>query len=178
MDRSMSAGSTLPLGLLLSLATLLSGAWAFGGARNHELPEDTGPVTVLGIPLPDGFESTRDASEQVHLLQTMCMNSYRGLDVQDRPATPGAVVERFAFGHVPSAPEETMATVTTLLVDSGYRVRYVFDQFLEDLGVVVVIVFSPSGDEGYYLLFDYERRLFHPVGPCPTRSPTEQPEAP
>ena len=62
-----------------------------------------------------------------------------------------------------------MERVMAQLVQAGYKIQFVFDQFLTDRGIVIVTVFSPAGEEGYHLLFDYEKRLFHPVGPCPTR---------
>lgn len=168
----------MPLSLFLLVVILHSGALSSGWASSPVHPRGVDDMNMLGIPLPDGFEPTRDASESVYLLQTMCGASYEGLGFRDRPATPSELVERFDFRDAPGAPEQLMETVTALLLDAGYRVQFVFDQFLEDRGIVIVTVFSPSGEDGYYLLFDYEKRLFHPVGPCPTRPRNELPGAP
>jgi len=148
--------------LFLVAALLHLGVMSVGEESNTDHPRYAGNENMLGIPLPHGFEPTRDVSDSVYVLQVYCGPSY----------------ERFEFRDAPGAPEEVMDAVLTLLVDAGYKVQFVFDQFLEDRGIVIVTVFSPSGEEGYHLLFDYEKRLFHPVGPCPTRPRNELPGAP
>lgn len=138
--------------LFLVAAFLHLGGVLSGEAGDAEQARDAGSENMLGIPLPDGFEPTRDVSDSVYVLQVYCGPSY----------------ERFHFKDAPGTSKELMERVMAQLVDAGYRIQFVFDQFLEDRGIVIVTVFSPAGEEGYHLLFDYEKRLFHPVGPCPT----------
>lgn len=139
--------------LFLVVALLHSGVALSGEAGDAEQARDVGSENMLGIPLPDGFEPTRDVSDSVYVLQVYCGPSY----------------ERFHFKDAPGASEELMERVMAQLVHAGYKIQYVFDQFLTDRGIVILTLFSPAGEEGYHLLFDYEKRLFHPVGPCPTR---------
>lgn len=146
---------------LLFLAGATSSAETAVGASEPELPQAAGVGNMLGIRLPEGFEPTRDVSTQVYVLQPVCALAF----------------ERFDFSQAEGAPEEVMEEVLALLVDAGYRIHFVFDQFIDDYGIVLATVFGPS-DDAYNLLFDYEKRLFHPVGPCRTRTIDDLPGGP
>ncbi len=138
--------------LFLIAALLYSAVMSSCQAGNGERLQG-GQENMLGISLPDGFETTREVAEAITVLHVYCGPSYEKFDFKNSPAPPGEVME----------------AVLARLVDSGYRVQWIFDQFLEYEGIVIVTIFSPTGEEAYYLLFDYDRRLFHPVGPCPAR---------
>lgn len=161
--------------LVCVLAALLHiSVLSVGGANAANRQENVGVETMLGVPLPAGFEPTRNRSGEVYLLNRMCGESYEG---PEYPSATGELVEAFDYENASGADEELVEEILALLIDEGYRKHYVFDQFLEDYAIMLVTVISPTGKDLYYLLFDYGEKLFHPVGPCPMRQP-ELPEAP
>src|SRR5690606_3250187 len=99
---------------LLLFAGFAASAGTAVGASDSGLPQAAGVGNMLGIRLPEGFEPTREVSTPVYVLQPICALAF----------------ERFDFSQAEGTPEEVMEEVLALLVDAGYRIHFVFDQFI------------------------------------------------